>query len=991
LKNFKALIEAFYNWGSNDLSNSNLFTNLSSIKINPFTLSFPERLESGFLEHYYKTSNLQINISLVVGAILFSIFFFFDLYIIPNKFINLILSRVVISWIILILTFSLINKAKNKKILQPIISLATVLIVINEIIFNAVIHFKQDTYFYVAIILLYFWVYAFLKLRFLWATFAGVTIFLIYFFSELNLLSTDPNLFYISTTYLLASNLAGIVISYTQEYNSRKDFFQNLVLKRSLETNLGLNKRISENEKTIGKAEEKLMLLSKALETAANSILILNNKGNIIFANTAFSDLTGYTNSELIGKNPRIIKSGKHDELFYKNLWSTILKGNVWTGDIINKKKSGDLYYEEMTITPVSNNGSKEISHFIAIKQDITHRKQMEDKLLESEKRFRSLFENAVMGIYKSTPSGDILMANDALIKMLGFETFEELKNWRNINAGYSNPNQRDEFMRLIKENGRIIGFESEWIKKDGTKIYIRESARKIIEFGQTVYEGTVEDITFNKLAQVEVNASKERLQKVFDNVYDGIFVHDIEGNIVDINNKVLDLYNVSREDILKLKIRDISSEENPIDTVATIWQDIIYKEKTFLFEWKALRPNDKSVFDVEVFLSKIHLDEKEYILANVRDITEKKEATKKLLLTQRAVDLNASPIYWISDQAKFIYANNAALQQSGYSLNELLNMNVFDTDVYWTEEYWKDVEYPTLKKLGVSQFESVNKRKNGELYPVEVNASLITFDNEDIVIAIVNDITERKKIAEKIIEAKNRAEKSDKLKSDFLAGMSHEIRTPVNTILNFISLIKSDLGENISGDIASSFEMIDNGSRRLIRTIDSIINMSQLQSGAYDIHNETFSLIEDILHPIYNEFKHSADLKHLEFNLIHEPINSKIFGDQYTITQLFVNLIDNAIKYTKRGRVEISVCSEENMLITKIIDSGIGISEEFLPTLFEPFSQEEMGYTRSFEGNGLGLALVKKYVEINNGTIQVKSKKDQGTTFIIKLKKTES
>ena len=122
----------------------------------------------------------------------------------------------------------------------------------------------------------------------------------------------------------------------------------------------------------------------------------------------------------------------------------------------------------------------------------------------------------------------------------------------------------------------------------------------------------------------------------------------------------------------------------------------------------------------------------------------------------------------------------------------------------------------------------------------------------------------------------------------------------------------------------------------------------------------------------------------YIEINTKH----TKILADQYTITQLLINLIDNALKYTISGSVKIKVESDDKFVIIKIIDTGIGISEEFIPTLFEPFLQEEMGYTRSFEGNGLGLALVKKYLELNNGTIEVKSKKGTGSTFSVKLLK---
>jgi signal transduction histidine kinase len=134
-------------------------------------------------------------------------------------------------------------------------------------------------------------------------------------------------------------------------------------------------------------------------------------------------------------------------------------------------------------------------------------------------------------------------------------------------------------------------------------------------------------------------------------------------------------------------------------------------------------------------------------------------------------------------------------------------------------------------------------------------------------------------------------------------------------------------------------------------------------------------------------EFRNLADNKDLKFDLICETNLTRITGDYFTIVQIFSNLIDNAIKYTKEGSVEIFIYNNPaGELCVDVKDTGIGISEEFIPRLFTPFTQEESGYTRTYEGNGLGLALVKKYAEMNNIEIIVKSKKDVGSTFTVKF-----
>lgn len=181
--------------------------------------------------------------------------------------------------------------------------------------------------------------------------------------------------------------------------------------------------------------------------------------------------------------------------------------------------------------------------------------------------------------------------------------------------------------------------------------------------------------------------------------------------------------------------------------------------------------------------------------------------------------------------------------------------------------------------------------------------------------------------------------------------------------------------------DLQMSFSIIDQASKRLIRTIDLIINMSELQTDTYDFTPVKVDVNSDILHKLFLEYNPLAADRDLDFKLNCHTNDTAITGDAYSLYQIFNNLIDNAIKYTKKGIVEVSI-SRNNSLEVEVRDTGIGISEEFMADIFRPFSQEEQGYTRRFEGNGLGLALVKKYAELNGARIDVKSLKGEGSSF---------
>jgi len=335
--------------------------------------------------------------------------------------------------------------------------------------------------------------------------------------------------------------------------------------------------------------------------------------------------------------------------------------------------------------------------------------------------------------------------------------------------------------------------------------------------------------------------------------------------------------------------------------------------------------------------------------------------------------------------------ANHEILKILGCSsLEELGNKKVYDFIVGGYEALKKMLE--EVQKNGrIKNYKLEVVRNDGSKIPVNVSGSFVKDQNGVRRLdGTIEDISLQQKYQKELIKAKEKAEESDRLKSEFLAGMSHEIRTPINTIMSFVSLLEDDLKGKNNSDYDEIFNAIELGSLRLTRTVDSILNMAQFQAGTFEVFKIKIDLVEDILRNLTEEFQNAAKQRGLELRFTNIATKTKLLGDKYSISQLFVNLIDNALKYTKNGYVEVKVYHDEDgILSVDIKDTGIGISESFMPTLFKPFSQEEQGYSRKFDGNGLGLALVKKYSEINDAIIQVKSQKNKGTTFTVKFAQT--
>ena len=236
-----------------------------------------------------------------------------------------------------------------------------------------------------------------------------------------------------------------------------------------------------------------------------------------------------------------------------------------------------------------------------------------------------------------------------------------------------------------------------------------------------------------------------------------------------------------------------------------------------------------------------------------------------------------------------------------------------------------------------------------------------------------------------KLIVAKEDAEKSDRLKSEFLAQMSHEIRTPIHILMSYSNLIMDEMEGDVDEDLRSNFNAIEHAGKRIIRTTELILNMSEITSGTYEYLGSDFDVYDDILRSVFNEYEGKVNKNKIEYSISKDSLTTIISADKYSVHHIFTNLIDNAVKYTENGKILVSVKSNsENKVEVCISDTGIGISEEYKPNLFMPFTQEEQGYSRSYEGNGLGLALVKKYCELNQASIVVESEKKKGTVVTV-------
>ncbi|MDP3147816.1 MAG: HAMP domain-containing sensor histidine kinase [Ignavibacteria bacterium] len=232
-----------------------------------------------------------------------------------------------------------------------------------------------------------------------------------------------------------------------------------------------------------------------------------------------------------------------------------------------------------------------------------------------------------------------------------------------------------------------------------------------------------------------------------------------------------------------------------------------------------------------------------------------------------------------------------------------------------------------------------------------------------------------------KLESALKKSEEAEQLKSYFLSQLSHEIRTPMVGLSGFGGFLKESLSDILTDEQKGWFLHLDNATKRLNRTMDLFINMAQVLTGGvavYPVNINPKKEIETILRnyaPLIEEKKLICSYEDLTGNAVFKT-------DQYSFNLVLQNLIDNAVKFTKSGSIKITTYFNETKFRIDVTDTGIGISSEYLTKIFTPFTQEVMGYSRPYEGNGLGLALAKSLLALNNAWIEVKTEKGKGSTF---------
>ncbi|MEX0680342.1 MAG: response regulator [Balneolales bacterium] len=354
-----------------------------------------------------------------------------------------------------------------------------------------------------------------------------------------------------------------------------------------------------------------------------------------------------------------------------------------------------------------------------------------------------------------------------------------------------------------------------------------------------------------------------------------------------------------------------------------------------------------------------------------------------------RTLIQNSSDIITVlNPDAVITYASTSVKRLLGYEPEELVGENVFHyihkDDLKKVRESFRKIVEEGFVELTV---EYRFKHKDGHwLYLESVGSNLLNNPAVAGVVANTRDINDRKHSETELIHARDIAEEMNRLKTALLANMSHEMRTPLTGILGFASILESDLPEGESKEMATRIHI---SGRRLLETIESILELAKLEAEKIETQLENVNIIDEISRAM-EAHSRSARYKGLDFKIHTDLKELNVEIDRQILNRIMYNLLSNAFKYTDEGEVSVHISRVTNKtgewVQIDVQDTGVGISPDFLPKIFDEFQQESTGLSRKFEGSGLGLSITRKLVDVMGGTITVNSKKGVGSIFTIRF-----
>lgn len=722
-------------------------------------------------------------------------------------------------------------------------------------------------------------------------------------------------------------------------------------------------------------------MLRSITSNAADIILKLDDKGTILYTNHPLGE---YKIEDITGKNFCEWTVPEYYDLMIQSLENVFSQSITQTYQSRALGKNNEIHWYSTRISPVIEND--EVKYAVAVVTDITQIKNEEKILVENEEKYRIIAESNFDVIFIIDRFGKQIFINKSVEKVLGYQMEELLgKSLSEFipDIAIANYLKQLENLFLYKEMCR---FTTQMFHKNEYLIDVELSIKLIKIKGEYFGQGSIKDITIKKHAEEKLRNSIERNNALLGANPDLMFVFNSNCKIIDFHSESHDQLLVEPDKFLGKLVEDILPHEVVIITREKVAKVIATGEP----DYSNYQLNIGN--DIKYFESRYVACGEKQVLSIVRDITEQKRAEEKLKMAKESyLDIFNSvseAIYLLDDSGNYLDLNKGAEKMYLRDKKELIGKSPFFVAAPGFNNL-EDIQEKMSRvlKTGLTEtFDFWAVRKNGEVFPKEVIVNRGTFFSKKVLIHTARDITEKKRIEDRIRDKNQELINTNNEKDKFFSIIAHDLRSPILSFLGITQIISEDLQSLSMSDIQQMTKDMSKSANNLYGLLENLLEWSRLQRGMTNFTPKRIQLmpkIEETLKTIVESINKKEII--VKYNI---PENMEVFADENMFASIIRNLVSNAVKFTpKGGNIRISATnSTDNNIEISIQDSGIGMNPDMLNKLFSINQETSRVGTDGEPSSGLGLMLCKDFVEKHGGKLWAESKEGKGSTFHVSI-----
>ncbi len=754
------------------------------------------------------------------------------------------------------------------------------------------------------------------------------------------------------------------------------------------------------------RAQEAQRLAASVFEQANEAISITDGKANILAINRRFTAITGYRADEAIGRNPRILQSGRQDAAFYRAMWDALLGQGHWSGEIWNRRKDGTVYPEWLSISAVRDADGR-TTNYVAVFSDLTERKAAEQAARESASLMRLILDTTLDAVISMGRDGRILEWNAEAERMFGYPKQVALKS--SVADLIVPPRLRDAHnagMRRFLETGegRVLGrrIEITAMRADGGEFPVELAIATVNSETGLFFSAFIRDISERKAAEERIRASELRYRSMIENAPEGVWIIGADECTIEVNRRMCELLGYAPQEMAGRRPTDFT---DPANGMIFERQKALRATTRHRIYEVALRHRDGRNIPVNFSATSLYREDGALhsVLAFVTDLSERISAERRLRESEARlaslIEAIPDPIFLKDGDSRWQVINSAA--NSLFRIEGLAWQGRTDKELALMQpEYsgehmacWESDEAAWANGCVTHSTEFIHKGEAGVCVLDVCKVPL--FDdagNRNALVILGRDITEQHRFTEELRRINDELESrvtertqalltANRELEAFSYSVSHDLRAPLRAINGFSHLIEEEYAASLDDKARNYLSRVRAGSERMGQLIDDLLHLSQMSRQPMHVVPTNLS---EIAREIAGEFQAGDPQRRAEWDIAGDIVAC---GDAGLLRAVLLNLLGNAWKYSSRQetpRIAFGVAEKNGRATYFVRDNGAGFDMAHSAKLFGAF--QRLHSPAEFPGSGIGLATVARIIHRHGGEVWAEGRVGEGATFYFTL-----